>query len=327
MSSAGVAVADGSSQIYFCHQCERTVSITPSPNGDPLCPSCLSGFVEEYQNPNPVIPDPFSSDTLSTFLSHFLLPSASTSVSPQNPGGDTDRESLFGFGPDDRQSTIGSDDFDPFAYLMSVLASQRASGVNYQFLVGNQPSGFSLPVDMGDYFMGPGFEQLIQQLAENDPNRYGTPPASKSAVEALPSLKVEETLLKSELAQCAVCKDDFELGTEVKQMPCKHVYHNDCILPWLELHNSCPVCRHELPTDDPDYERRATAWGISGSSSGSGSSQDNGANNSNDNSGGDPQGRRIVERRFTITLPGPLGEFGSGSGLSDGGSEQNREPN
>lgn len=326
MSSAGVTVADGGPQIYFCHQCERTVSINPSPTGDLICPSCLSGFVEEYQNPNPSIPDSFYSDSLSTILSQFLLPSASTRVVLQNPRGDTARESLFGFAPDDRQSTIGSDDFDPLSYLMSILASQRASGVNYQFVVGNQSSGFSLPADTGDYFMGPGFEQLIQQLAENDPNRYGTPPASKSAVEALPSLKVDETLLKSELAQCAVCKDDFELGTEVKQMPCKHVYHDDCIMPWLDLHNSCPVCRYELPTDDPDYENRATAWGTSGNSSGSGSSQGNDANNNNDNSAGDSQGRRIGERRFTITLPWPLGGFGSGSG--GGGSEQqNRETN
>ncbi|CAJ1847796.1 unnamed protein product [Sphenostylis stenocarpa] len=97
---------------------------------------------------------------------------------------------------------------------------------------------------LGDYFIGPGLDILLQHLAENDPNRYGTPPAKKEAIEALPTVTINENL------QCSVCLDDFEVGSEAKEMPCKHRFHSGCILPWLELHSSCPVCRLQLPVDE-----------------------------------------------------------------------------
>ncbi|MCL7028598.1 hypothetical protein MKW94_026750, partial [Papaver nudicaule] len=103
----------------------------------------------------------------------------------------------------------------------------------------NTPHG-----SLGNYLIGPGLEMLLQHLMENDPNRYGTPPTQKDAIEAMPNVTVTENL------QCSVCLDDFEIGLEAKQMPCKHKFHSECILPWLELHSSCPVCRYQMPSTD-----------------------------------------------------------------------------
>ncbi len=117
-----------------------------------------------------------------------------------------------------------------------------------------------LPGNFGDYFLGPGLDQLIQQLAENDPNRYGAPPASKTSIDAMPTIHISQEHLGTDAAHCAVCKDEFEMGFPVRQMPCKHMYHGECIMPWLSQHNSCPVCRYEMDTDDADYDQtRATA--------------------------------------------------------------------
>ena len=54
------------------------------------------------------------------------------------------------------------------------------------------------------------------------------------------------------------CREDLQVGEEVQIMPCNsnHVYHPDCLAPWLKAHNSCPVCRFELPTDDMAYETK-----------------------------------------------------------------------
>ncbi|KAK4753665.1 hypothetical protein SAY87_001769 [Trapa incisa] len=97
---------------------------------------------------------------------------------------------------------------------------------------------------LGDYFVEPGLDLLLQHLAESDPSRYGTPPARKEEVEAMPTVTIKEKL------QCSICLDDFQIGAEAREMPCDHKFHSGCILPWLELHSSCPVCRYQLPADE-----------------------------------------------------------------------------
>ncbi|KAJ1268954.1 hypothetical protein BS78_07G172700 [Paspalum vaginatum] len=79
------------------------------------------------------------------------------------------------------------------------------------------------------------------------------PPAARSAVEALPSAVVAAGE-EGEADECAVCKDGFAAGQRVRRLPCSHRYHDECIVPWLQVRNSCPLCRFELPTDDPEYE-------------------------------------------------------------------------
>lgn len=90
-------------------------------------------------------------------------------------------------------------------------------------------------------------------------------------------------LLSDTNLQCSVCWEDFKIDEPVRKLPCEHVYHENCIIPWLELvtilnnyvslfyildffffnvyvhylqHGTCPICRKTLTEDgrveDPD---------------------------------------------------------------------------
>ncbi|CAL4942457.1 unnamed protein product [Urochloa decumbens] len=274
--------------------------------------------------------------------------SSSAATSPSRPNdisailnaflGLGEQSSRVGGGGSSMRSAAGTatpenepEPFDPVTFFQSYLHNLMDGGANIQVLLDDASvslgPGLGLGrvggASFGDYFVGPGLEQLIEQLAENDPNRYGTPPAAKSALCSLPDVVVTNAMVAAaEGAECAVCKEDFSPGEVAKQMPCKHIYHNDCIVPWLELHNSCPICRFELPTDDPDYEGRkasnpqpppvgiaaATApAAVSGSSTSAGERMEEREENP-----------RVVERRFNVSLPWPFGGLGGQTSQQDG---------
>ncbi|XP_005279307.1 E3 ubiquitin-protein ligase RNF181 [Trachemys scripta elegans] len=79
------------------------------------------------------------------------------------------------------------------------------------------------------------------------------PPAARRAVLSLPTVRVTPDQADKGL-KCPVCLLEFEEDEGARKMPCEHLFHSGCILPWLGKTNSCPLCRHELPTDDQEYE-------------------------------------------------------------------------
>ncbi|MCO5575890.1 hypothetical protein L7F22_029696 [Adiantum nelumboides] len=267
------AMATDPGLLYYCYHCEQTVQLA-SPD-TLICADCHSDFIEERPNGGSAIEDSPSAseftfneidymgpgfgqllEDMSSFLSHMqVTPTAAHGSDASNE----ETPQVLRLGTDARA-------LNPILFLQGRIQN-LLNLRDGDHVVDNGPP-LRLPGTIGDYFVGPGIEHLIQQLAENDSNKYGTPPASKSAVTALPTVTISKDHLGTDAAQCAVCKEEFELLLQVKQLPCSHMYHPDCILPWLEQHNSCPVCRHELPTDDPDYEqlraRRVGAGEFSG---------------------------------------------------------------
>ena len=47
--------------------------------------------------------------------------------------------------------------------------------------------------------------------------------------------------------QCAVCRMEFEAEEAVRCLPaCGHVFHVDCLAPWLAENKCCPICKTEI---------------------------------------------------------------------------------
>ena len=54
--------------------------------------------------------------------------------------------------------------------------------------------------------------------------------------------------------KCVICFENFKRVDIIKELPCKHIYHKDCILKWLNDSNLCPLCKYDLTKDIIDYE-------------------------------------------------------------------------
>ncbi|KVI01460.1 E3 ubiquitin-protein ligase AIP2 [Cynara cardunculus var. scolymus] len=107
----------------------------------------------------------------------------------------------------------------------------------------------SLPQEMID--------RLVAMFPEGD-SAPRAPPASKEVVAKLPVITITDEILGKlgPDAECAICKENLVVNDNMQEMPCKHTFHPPCLKPWLDAHNSCPICRHELRTDDHEYESR-----------------------------------------------------------------------
>ncbi|KAL4621079.1 hypothetical protein ACB092_06G202000 [Castanea dentata] len=225
---------------YWCYRCSRFVRVSGQ-DASVTCPECETGFVEVMEEEPPRTVHVDSRRRRIPAAAMYMIGTNNSSQS--NSSGPTLRR-LRRTGPD-------RSPFNPVIVLRGGPSDGREARGFELFYDDGSGSGLRpLPTSMSDFLLGSGFDRLLEQLSQIELNgvvaRYENPPASKSAIESMPTIEIDETQVES---HCAVCKEQFEFGSEAREMPCKHIYHSDCILPWLLIRNSCPVCRHELPTD------------------------------------------------------------------------------
>ena len=82
---------------------------------------------------------------------------------------------------------------------------------------------------------------LIRVLARLH-NQNAPKGATDTLINTLPVETISERLNESEKT-CPVCLNDMDVGDEVRNLPCRHLFHKDCVDEWLRVNASCPTCR------------------------------------------------------------------------------------
>ncbi|CRK42783.1 hypothetical protein BN1723_005413, partial [Verticillium longisporum] len=99
-------------------------------------------------------------------------------------------------------------------------------------------------------------DRIISNMMETNPPSNAAPPASEDAIGKLQRKAVDDEMLGPEgMAECTICIDELKKGEEVVYLPCKHWFHDTCVVMWLKEHNTCPICR------TPIEERTESASG------------------------------------------------------------------
>jgi hypothetical protein len=87
----------------------------------------------------------------------------------------------------------------------------------------------------------------LQQLESRADNGGATNTAAR-----LPAFKYSQTVkhkvagAAEEATTCSVCLGAFQHGESVRLLPaCLHLFHVECIDPWLDAHSTCPICRSD----------------------------------------------------------------------------------
>lgn len=65
-------------------------------------------------------------------------------------------------------------------------------------------------------------------------------------VETSSGYLANERILLPEDAECCICLSSYEDGMELHTLPCNHHFHSTCIVKWLKMNATCPLCKYNI---------------------------------------------------------------------------------
>ncbi|KAJ1438221.1 Zinc finger, RING-type [Sesbania bispinosa] len=82
------------------------------------------------------------------------------------------------------------------------------------------------------------------KLKKNKRNGESNSAAAEGGIVAAGTEK--ERVISGEDAACCICLAKYENNDELRELPCSHLFHKDCVDKWLKINALCPLCKSEV---------------------------------------------------------------------------------
>ena len=251
---------------YWCFSCNKECQIIKSiEEGDEvyLCSLCKNTFVEEIEDNNNQTQAPQNQPQIqSNRRINITINNNNYQTSINN---NRNHQDQYKYGMDNTflflPSTVNyvqTNDDDIYPNIVDSVLSLISPGVNTLINSLNLNDTYNNLVSfLNNHNNDFQFNNLVNILMSMDMGSNSHPPASERAINNLKKIEVNENNINNyKNITCNICLDNFEIGNILRILECNHEFHEECILTWLKSNNTCPICRHELESNDPNYERR-----------------------------------------------------------------------
>jgi hypothetical protein len=71
-------------------------------------------------------------------------------------------------------------------------------------------------------------------------------PLKQEVLKNMPKQQFKNLKENAKNVNCSICLEDFKDTEDVMILPCEHLFHESCIVPWLgQNSHKCPLCRSD----------------------------------------------------------------------------------
>ncbi len=241
---------------YWCFNCKKEIIIESINSNNPICSICGSDFIEEIDNTGeedrpdkfkPKISKSANSNLNNNNPFRVNILNNSTSIHTNNFTSNTNNNAVNTIRTPFGVTQVFTFSVNSNSNLNSGFSHVNVNDSNFSNILNHFESS-TLPM-INNIMNNPFISTLLRDFQSVGNNEK--PPTSKEFIKGLEKeiISKEDLINKFSALECCVCKDDYKEGDVVCNLPCNHYHHLDCIVLWLNKHNTCPVCRYELPSE------------------------------------------------------------------------------